>query len=233
MSDQRKALDDEPGSGGRGPGGLSRRELLRGAGVAAGAAAIPLAWGQEPRSAVLASFAARSGQPAVLGQAGYALLEALCARLIPSDEHGPGAREACAARFIDLALGGALAGERARYEAGLAAIDAHAQDVFGAPFTALAESEQDALVAALQDGEVPGFGDAGSGAFFALLRTHTLQGTFSDPFYGGNADFVGWDLIGYPGVRMGVGGELTRMGVRHEPNHLSAYDLGMFEDGEI
>ena len=32
-----------------------------------------------------------------------------------------------------------------------------------------------------------------------MVRTHTLQGTFGDPYYGGNANFVGWDLIGYPG----------------------------------
>ena len=34
-----------------------------------------------------------------------------------------------------------------------------------------------------------------------MVRSHTLQGTFGDPYYGGNANFVGWDLIGYPGVR--------------------------------
>ena len=32
-----------------------------------------------------------------------------------------------------------------------------------------------------------------------MVRTHTLQGTFGDPYYGGNANFVGWDLIGFPG----------------------------------
>ena len=41
--------------------------------------------------------------------------------------------------------------------------------------------------------------------FFTLVRSHTIQGTFCDPYYGGNADFVGWDLIGYPGLRMAVG----------------------------
>ena len=40
--------------------------------------------------------------------------------------------------------------------------------------------------------------------FFALVRTHTLQGTFSDPYYGGNVNFVGWDMVGYPGVRVAV-----------------------------
>ena len=34
------------------------------------------------------------------------------------------------------------------------------------------------------------------------MREHTLQGMFSDPYYGGNADFIGWDMIGYPGVRL-------------------------------
>ena len=43
-----------------------------------------------------------------------------------------------------------------------------------------------------------------SSAFFSMVRGHTLQGTFCDPIYGGNANMVGWDLIGYPGVRLSV-----------------------------
>ena len=43
-----------------------------------------------------------------------------------------------------------------------------------------------------------------SATFFTLVRAHTIQGTFCDPYYGGNANFVGWDLIGYPGVRLAV-----------------------------
>ena len=41
-------------------------------------------------------------------------------------------------------------------------------------------------------------------AFFNVVRAHTIQGTFCDPYYGGNANFAGWDLIGYPGVRLAV-----------------------------
>src|SRR5260370_495627 len=51
------------------------------------------------------------------------LLEAIVARLIPSDALGPGAKEARAAHYIDRALGGALASSRQTYEAGLAALD--------------------------------------------------------------------------------------------------------------
>ena len=47
-----------------------------------------------------------------------------------------------------------------------------------------------------------------------MVRTHTLQGTFGDPYYGGNANFVGWDLIGYPGIRLNVTSEDQRLGAQ-------------------
>ena len=68
-----------------------------------------------------------------------------------------------------------------------------------------------------------------------MVRGHVWQGTFGDPYYGGNANFVGWDLLGYPGVRTGVrpedqerleAGEL-------EPNHRSAYDWENFEKATV
>ena len=64
--------------------------------------------------------------------------------------------------------------------------------------------------------------------FFNLLRTHTIQGTFCDPYYGGNANFVGWDLIGYPGVRTAVSADQQRLDADLAPNHRSAYDYRMF-----
>jgi len=33
------------------------------------------------------------------------------------------------------------------------------------------------------------------------LRRHRLQQSGSDPYCGGNANFIGWDRIGYPGIR--------------------------------
>jgi gluconate 2-dehydrogenase gamma chain len=35
--------------------------------------------------------------------------------------------------------------------------------------------------------------------FFPLLVTHTRQGFYADPIYGGNRDQVGWKVIGFPG----------------------------------
>ena len=66
-------------------------------------------------------------------------------------------------------------------------------------------------------------------AFFSLVRDHTLQGTFGDPYYGGNAGFVGWDLIGYPGVRLSVGQAQQAMDPHLSKVRMSAYDFSMFD----
>ena len=79
----------------------------------------------------------------------------------------------------------------------------------------------------VETGAATGF-TGSSGAFFNMVRTHTLQGTFGDPFYGGNANFVGWDLIGYPGIRLNVTSEDQRLGSKLTPTHKSAYDTDMF-----
>jgi len=63
---------------------------------------------------------------------------------------------------------------------------------------------------------------------FNVVLSHTIQGTFCDPFYGGNANFVGWDLIGYPGVRLTATANDQRMDVAPAPTHMSAYDFSMF-----
>ncbi|HEV2128826.1 MAG TPA: gluconate 2-dehydrogenase subunit 3 family protein [Thermomicrobiales bacterium] len=36
--------------------------------------------------------------------------------------------------------------------------------------------------------------------FMSLVLTHTMEGLFSDPVYGGNRDFAGWRAVGYPGA---------------------------------
>jgi hypothetical protein len=59
---------------------------------------------------------------------------------------------------------------------------------------------------------------------------HTLEGTFGDPHYGGNQDFIGWELIGYPGVRLAVTAEQQRMDAKLEPTLRSAYDHAQFDE---
>jgi len=203
---------------------LTRRELLKQAGLAGAAAAIVPAGAVGPANPAPAAVAIAPEPLATLTSAEADVLEAICARLIPTDANGPGAAEARAAHYIDRALGGFLAPNRQAYAAGLAAVDRHAIASHGAAFSRLEAADQDAVLKDIEAGKADGL----PSGFFTLVRTHTIQGTFCDPFYGGNANFAGWDLIGYPGVRTIVTPAEQRIGVTLTPNHKSAYDYAMF-----
>ena len=157
------------------------------------------------------------------------ILDAVVARLIPSDANGPGATEARATHYIDRALGGALASSRNAYTSGLAALDQYARSSRGAAFTQLSATDQDSVLIDVETGAARGF-TGSSAAFFALVLAHTHQGTFGDPYYGGNANFVGWDLIVYPGVRTVVTATDQQQLENHtlKSNRKSAYDTDMF-----
>jgi gluconate 2-dehydrogenase gamma chain len=203
---------------------ISRRELLKRAGLAGAAAAVVPADRLLPDTTILQG---PGGTPETLTAAEYGVLGAIVARLIPTDANGSGATEAGAARYIDRALGGALALSRLAYSAGLAALDEFARSVRGQPFTELTAADQDRLLGEVEAGTAPGF-VGGSATFFSLVRAHTIQGTFCDPSYGGNANFVGWDLVGYPGVRTVVGADEQRLWIAVPFNHKAAYDYEMF-----
>lgn len=214
---------------------ISRRALLRRLGVAGTAAVVPvpvagaLSSGRPEVQAPVAAAPPREAYE-TLTAAESEVLEAITARLIPGDGNGPGAREARAAHYIDRALAGPLSAFRANYTSGLAAIDGYAQSKKGAPFARLGAADQDAILTDVQAGAAAGF-PAASGIFFGLMRSHTIEGTFSDPYYGGNANFIGWDLIGYPGVRTSVTAAEQQMNTKIAPNHRSAYDFAMFRKG--
>lgn len=200
-------------------GRYTRREMLRRGAALGAVVAVP--------ANVLAQ-AARAAPYANLTATEAATLEAVVARLIPADETGLGALEAGAARYIDGALGSALAAQRPAYAAGLAALDAYARAQAGGSFAALAPERQDALLADLEQNRATGFMPSPS-AFFDLVLGHTLEGTFGDPHYGGNQDFIGWELIGYPGLRLAVTAEQQRLDAALEPTRSSAYDDAQFD----
>jgi gluconate 2-dehydrogenase gamma chain len=214
------------------PEDVSRRRLFKQVG-AVGAAAI--AGAPLVSDAAIAQEHATQAQPVGIPQL-EALetltateadtLEAIVARLIPSDENGPGAGEARAAHYIDRALTGPLHSSREAYAAGLAAIDAYAKSTKGAVFARLATADKDAVLIDMEKNVATGF-TPNAATFFNLVRTHAIQGTFCDPYYGGNANFVGWDLIGYPGLRMTVGEDEQRMKAPKAVRK-SAYDEAMF-----
>ncbi len=150
-------------------------------------------------------------------------LDAACARLIPADELGPGAREAGGTRFIDRALASPYGAHARHYRQGpwregtpqqgwqsrhnpaqlyrvaIFEIDARCRATRGRPFAQLSPDVQDVVLRALEHDEFPLPGVRAS-VFFALLWKHVQEGFFADPIHGGNRDKAGWRLIGFPGV---------------------------------
>ena|SRR5688572_13111662 len=199
---------------------ISRRDVLKQLGTAMGVATVlPLSASARARAQAALGESYRSFTPSEAET-----VKAIVSRLIPADENGPGALEARVDRYIDRALSGALKSSRASYSTGLAAVNAQAQSLKGMSFSRLSPGDQDAVLTNIEQT---------NNAFFGLIRMHTIQGMFSDPFYGGNANFVGWDLIGYPGARTAVSANLQGLDRRPEPSRKSAYDYGMFSKAEL
>ena len=134
------------------------------------------------------------------------IVAAAASRIFPSDDSGPGAREAGVAVYIDRQLAGSYGRDHFRYtqppfedappELGYQAKETprqiYREGLKGLKdFHLLPPAERDT---ALQQIE--------SSAFFALLRQNTIEGMFCDPLHGGNAGMVGWQLVGFPGPRM-------------------------------
>ncbi len=231
---------------------ISRRDLLRTAGAAGAAALVPGAVGavrdETPETSPTASpgagpvagsspaeTAPLSARPlANLTARETEILSAMIDRLIPSDDLGPGALDAGVVRYIDRALSEAESDAADAYRAGLAALDTYSRYTRGGPFIDLSTVDQDSVLIDVQIGAATGAGVGfvgGSGSFFNMVKSHTWQGMFGDPQYGGNVNFVGWDLLDYPGVRLGVSPEEQRLleADQLEPVRRSAYDYGMVE----
>ena len=134
-----------------------------------------------------------------LGSVAEAVLAAALERLIPGDEHGPGAAEAGVGRYVEGALARAGEDTRVRWRQALEALDTVARAREGGAFAALAPAAQDRLLELVADGR--DLGTAPSPAFFEELRQRALEGMFCDPAWGGNAGEAGWRLLGYPGPR--------------------------------
>lgn len=149
----------------------------------------------------------------------------------PLEAGHPGAREANVVRFVDVLLsaldhhpehlyGGGPFGAAANqfvapstqqrrgwelriaklkkaYRDGVALLDSLA----GGDFSTAPAMQQDQM---LMSADAAGFLD--------ILYTHTLEGTYSDPFYGGNANRSGWTEIKFPGPSMPRGYTAAEVG---------------------
>jgi hypothetical protein len=197
--------------------GVSRRTLLSGT-----VALVPLI-------ATSCSSTTSSSAPPVAESAFTAqergTLQAVVDRLVPADEFSPAASECGVLDYLDRCLGEWNQNDVPLLRATLAALDVAAEKRGGA-FATLAADTQDELLVALEAGEFPDA--AGQAGFNRLLRL-TLEGMFSDPYYGGNRNYAGWDLIGYPGAVPATTPEMQAMGGRLPALHTSAY--GAQHDG--
>jgi hypothetical protein len=196
---------------------LSRRDFLRGISLVPLAGLIPRAVWERAAAAAIDSvefFTAHQG----------AVVREATARILPGPledplELGhPGAREANVVRYVDVLLsaldhqpervfGGGpygaaanqfvplstaqhavwarrLADLKKAYRDGVALLDSMA----GGDYATAPALQKDSILAS-----------AGAASFLDILYTHTLEGTYSDPMYGGNANRSGWTEIKFPG----------------------------------
>jgi hypothetical protein len=121
--------------------------------------------------------------------------------------------------------GGDTGGGRDR---SLAALDAYSAATLGAPFAQLAPDQQDAILRDVEGDKATGFAP-NSSTFFETVREHALEGMFGDPYHGGNANFVGWDLIQFPGIKLTVPSVEQRLGTKVKPAHKSTTDYAIFK----
>ena len=204
----------------------SKRNLIKGAGMvgvaALGTSADTIIAQERPEGTSGNTMISREALE-VLTAGEAETLEAICSCLIPSDENGPGAFEARAAHYIDKSLASHNKSSRELYMVSLDAINRYSKKTRGQAFHQLISDYQNSILSAVQNDKVPGCSPNGS-EFFNLVRNHTIDGTFCDPYYGGNQNFVGWDMLEYPGVRLSASETDVAKGDNLEPNHQSAYD---------
>jgi gluconate 2-dehydrogenase gamma chain len=116
-------------------------------------------------------------------------LDAISAAIVPTDDT-PGAREAHVVRFIDRSLATFAKDQRdplvKALEAVATAVEKNKPGTRS--FAALSRDAQDSVLQGLFEHDKP--------TFFAV-RGATMAGMFSNPEYGGNANRIGWKLIGF------------------------------------
>ena len=135
-------------------------------------------------------------------------------RILPGDATGPGATAAGVFIYTDRHLAGPYGRDQFRYTKTpwVESVPEHGYQGKATPReiyrSGVAQLDGfDSMSAAQQDDKLRSIE---STLFFQLLRRHTIEGMFCDPHHGGNADMIGWQLIGYPGPRMSYRGEIDR-----------------------
>jgi gluconate 2-dehydrogenase gamma chain len=184
--------------------------------------------------------------PAFFTATEWRFVHAACDRLIPHDQHGPGAVELGVPEFLDrhmqtpYAAGdiwfmqgpflqaapefgyqGKLA-LRDILRVGIKALDAHCAGQFsGKVFADLDPKQQDTLLKDTEGGKLK-LDNISAKLFFSNLLNEVRNGYFADPKHGGNKGMGSWKMIGYPGMRADY---LDWVEVRDKPYPIGPVDL--------
>lgn len=221
---------------------LTRREMLQRTALTGSAALLSSLFYEHSALAGINPFLPVSGDPGKLSYFAaeeVAFLNAAVERLIPSDNLGPGAREAGVVYFIDQQMAGSFGraerwymqgpwqpgakeqGYQLRftpaqlYRLSIKSLDDYCKSKFGnKTFAQLSANDQDSILHALDGGKLA-LPDAPAKDFFDMLLQNTMEGFLADPMYGGNRKFAGWKLIGFPGPRYNYVQEITQYGKRY------------------
>jgi gluconate 2-dehydrogenase gamma chain len=169
-----------------------------------------------------------------------------CDRLIPHDDHGPGAVELGVPEFLDRHMQTPYASGDIWYmqgpfveaapefgyqgrlalrdilRLGIKAIDAYcARQFAGKKFSDLDVAQQETILKAAESGRLK-LDEISEKMFFNQFLGEVRNGYFSDPKYGGNKGMGSWKMIGYPGMR---GDYIDWVEVRDKPYPIGPVDL--------
>ena len=211
---------------------MSRRSLLKAALVAP---AVGIIGCGEHESAEVRSTSTAPKAPRFFTAAEQKWVEAATARLIPDGEDGSGAPSAHVGLFIDQQLAGPY-GHAQRwymqgpweqgtqqqgyqlkltpgelYQTAIRNIDTWCHQKHQKSFAELSGADQDEVLHGLESGDIK-LADVPSKAFFTMLWKNTVEGFLADPMYGGNYNFAGWKLVGFPGPRYNYVAEIEQYG---------------------
>jgi gluconate 2-dehydrogenase gamma chain len=166
----------------------SRRNFLRAAAAAGAAWAMAdLAHVDDALAAAARQATEQPGTFAALTADQAAVVDAAAARILPSVDGRPGAREAGAVYFIDRALSTFNKGQTKTYVNGVNDLNRRASRAGASrKFVALTTAQQDEILRLIE--KTP---------FFQALRFDTIVGTFGSASWGGNRDAAGWRMLGF------------------------------------
>jgi len=179
-------------------------------------------------------------------QAQFRIVDSATERIYPEDDNGPGAKKLGVAFFIDHQLAGDwgfngrdymsppfYSGEKVQgyqgrlkrkeiFDIGIQELENYSMTKYSKGFAELEGAQQDEVLKVFENEEanLPTISES---FFFRMLRAATLEGVYSDPLYGGNANMEGWRMRSYPGSQMSYLNIIDKEFTKIEPTSLQAH----------